>query len=51
MELTSAFLVDMPKIGLHTHLESMMPGDMLGRFAARQGKRLPRPAGRRPLRP
>ena len=45
MEITSAFLADMPKIELHVHLESMMPGDMLERFAARQGKQLPRPAG------
>ena len=45
MEITSAFLADMPKIELNNHLESMMPGDMLERFAARQGKQLPRPAG------
>ena len=45
MEITSTFLADMPKIELHVHLESMMPGDMLEQFAARQGKQLPRPAG------
>lgn len=45
MEITSTFLADMPKIELHVHLESMMPGDMLERFAFRQGKQLPRPAG------
>ena len=44
MKITSAFLADMPKLELHVHLESMMPGDMLERFALRQGKRLPRPA-------
>lgn len=44
MEITPGFLKDMPKIELHVHLESMMPGEMLERFAARQGKQLPRPA-------
>ena len=45
MEITSTCLADMPKIELHVHLESRMPGDMLEQFAARQGKQLPRPAG------
>ncbi len=44
MEITPAFLAELPKIELHVHLESTMPGEMLERFAARQGRRLPRPA-------
>ena len=46
MEHLTAFLTRMPKVELHVHLESTMPGEMLARFAARQGRELPRPAGR-----
>ena len=44
MEHLTAFLTRMPKVELHVHLESTMPGEMLARFAARQGRELPRPA-------
>ena len=37
MEHLTAFLTRMPKVELHVHLESTMPGEMLARFAARQG--------------
>lgn len=43
MELVQ-FLSRMPKIELHVHLESTIPGEMLETFALRQGRRLPRPA-------
>ena len=46
MEHLTAFLTRMPKGELHVHLESTMPGEMLARFAARQGRELPRPAER-----
>ena len=46
MEHLTAFLTRMPKVELHVHLESTMPGEMLARFAARQGRELPRPAER-----
>ena len=46
MEDLTAFLTRLPKVELHVHLESTMPGELLERFAARQGKRLPRPADR-----
>ena len=38
MEHLTAFLTRMPKVELHVHLESTMPGEMLARFAARQGR-------------
>ena len=44
MEELTAFLARLPKIELHVHLESTMPGEMLERFAAAQGRSLPRPA-------
>ena len=44
MEHLTAFLTRMPKVELHVHLESTMPGEMLARFAARQVRELPRPA-------
>ena len=44
MEAMTAFLTRLPKIELHVHLESTMPGELLGRFAAEQGRSLPRPA-------
>ena len=40
MEHLTAFLTRMPKVELHVHLESTMPGEMLARFAARQGREL-----------
>ena len=46
MEDLTAFLTPMPKVELHVHLESTMPGEMLARFAARRGRSLPRPAER-----
>ena len=46
MEDLTAFLTQMPKVELHVHLESTMPGEMLARFAARRGRSLPRPAER-----
>lgn len=46
MEHLTAFLTRMPKVELYVHLESTMPGEMLARFAARQGRELPRPAER-----
>ena len=46
MEHLTALLTRMPKVELHVHLESTMPGEMLARFAARQGRELPRPAER-----
>ena len=46
MEHLTAFLTRIPKVELHVHLESTMPGEMLARFAARQGRELPRPAER-----
>ena len=45
MEDLTAFLTRLPKVELHVHLESTMPGELLERFAARQGKRLPPPGG------
>lgn len=36
MEHLTAFLTRMPKVELHVHLESTMPGEMLARFAARR---------------
>ena len=44
MEALTAFLTRLPKIELHVHLESTMPGELLERFAAEQGRTLPRPA-------
>ena len=44
MEAMTAFLTRLPKIELHVHLESTMPGELLERFAAEQGRSLPRPA-------
>ena len=44
MEDLTVFLRRMPKVELHVHLESTMPGEMLARFASRQGRELPRPA-------
>ena len=44
MEELTAFLARLPKIELHVHLESTMPGEMLERFVAAQGRSLPRPA-------
>ena len=41
MEDLTAFLTKMPKVELHVHLESTMPGEMLARFAARRGSSLP----------
>lgn len=41
--MTDDFLQEMPKVELHVHLESTMPGELLERFAARRGKVLPRP--------
>ena len=49
MEHLTAFLTRMPKVELHVHLESTMPGEMLARFAARQGRELPRGAAVRLL--
>ena len=46
MEDLTAFLTPMPKVELHVHRESTMPGEMLARFAARRGRSLPRPAER-----
>lgn len=46
MEDLTDFLRRMPKVELHVHLESTMPGELLARFAARQGRSLPRPAER-----
>ena len=46
MENITEFLTRMPKVELHVHLESTMPGEMLARFAAGQGRQLPRPAER-----
>ena len=46
MEDLTDFLHRMPKVELHVHLESTMPGELLARFAARQGRSLPRPAER-----
>ncbi len=43
--MTDEFLRELPKVELHVHLESTMPGELLEQFAARQGKTLPRPAG------
>ena len=43
MEDLTVFLRRMPKVELHVHLESTMPGEMLARFASRQGRELPRP--------
>ena len=43
--MTEEFFAALPKVELHVHLESTMPGEMLERFAARQGKTLPRSAG------
>lgn len=42
MEDLTDFLHRMPKVELHVHLESTMPGELLARFAARQGRSLPR---------
>lgn len=44
MEDLTVFLMGLPKIELHVHLESTMPGELLERFAAKQGRTLPRPA-------
>ena len=44
--LAEARIRQIPKLELHVHLESTMPGEMLARFAARQGRELPRPAER-----
>ena len=44
MENQLQFLKAMPKIELHVHLESTMPGEMLERFARDAGRSLPRPA-------
>ena len=41
MEHLTAFLTRIPKVELHVHLESTMPGEMLARFAARQGGSCP----------
>ena len=46
MEDLTAFFTPMPKVELHVHLESTMPGEMLARFAAGRGRSLPRPAER-----
>ena len=46
MEDLTDFLHRMPKVELHVLLESTMPGELLARFAARQGRSLPRPAER-----
>ena len=43
MKCSAEFLRELPKIELHVHLESTMPGELLERFAARRGKVLPRP--------
>lgn len=43
MEDLTAFLQRLPKIELHVHLESTMPGELLETFASRQGRSLPRP--------
>ena len=42
MDQLTDFLRQMPKIELHVHLESTMPGWLLERFAGRQGRTLPR---------
>ena len=42
MDQLTDFLRQMPKIELHVHLESTMPGWLLERFAVRQGRTLPR---------
>ena len=42
MDQLTDFLRQMPKIELHVHLESTMPGWLLERFAVRQGRVLPR---------
>lgn len=44
MEAFTVFLTRLPKIELHVHLESTMPGELLERFAEAQGRSLPRPA-------
>lgn len=41
MEHLTAFLTRMPKVELHVHLESTMPGEMLARFAAGRGGSCP----------
>lgn len=42
MDQLTDFLRQMPKIELHVHLESTMPGWLLECFAVRQGRTLPR---------
>lgn len=42
MEEMEKFLWELPKVELHVHLESTMPGELLEEFAARHGRRLPR---------
>ena len=42
MESLTQFLTRMPKVELHVHLESTMPGELLDQFARRQGRSLPR---------
>ena len=37
MEHLTAFLTRMPKVELHVHLESTMPGEMLARFSISWG--------------
>lgn len=44
MRITDDLLRELPKTELHVHLESTMPGALLGEFAARHGRSLPRPA-------
>ncbi len=43
MEEMEKFLRELPKVELHVHLESTMPGELLEEFAARHGRQLPRP--------
>lgn len=43
-ENRNQFLQALPKIELHVHLESTMPGEVLERFAHRHGRQLPRSA-------
>lgn len=43
MEEMEKFLRELPKVELHVHLESTMPGELLEKFAARHGRQLPRP--------
>ena len=45
MEEMEKFLRELPKVELHVHLESTMPGELLEEFAARHGRQLPRPVG------